>query len=318
MKISKSKQELARIISENGGWRDGVEFTAQDKDGLVYHYATKPTIGAGNGVWHHKGCIGEGEFTAETLPNWHQTTLSRAEYFHMYPAPDADGWIEWEGGECPVDEGTLIDVRYRDGHEQAGCKCGVWGDELYATSYWLNSGGHSNIIAYRLHKPEQATEKDKGTDWFSPEADAIIDGASVIKGFLSKTTKPTIERLAANYRNAKDCAERKRQEADAAGADADAKLAELVAAGEAIGLVLGVEPVEPELVITDWRDLQVGDEVECLQINITGDDYADQRIGTIGLVSATEEPGRSGQAVKLKFNDDEYFWVSGWRFIRRP
>ena len=91
-------------------------------------------------------------------------------------------------------------------------------------------------------------------------------------------------------------------------------------AGEAIGLL--VSPItakqEPELTITDWRDLQVGDEVECLQININGDDYADERIGTIGLVSATEQPGSSGQTVKLKFNDDEYFWISEWRFIRRP
>ena len=31
MKISKSKQELARIISENGGWREGAEWAAQDK-----------------------------------------------------------------------------------------------------------------------------------------------------------------------------------------------------------------------------------------------------------------------------------------------
>lgn len=89
MKISKSKKELARIISENGGWRGGAEFSAQDKDGEVFHYAKKPTINAGREVWHHKGCIGKGEFTAETLPNWHQTILSRAEYLHLYPAPDA-------------------------------------------------------------------------------------------------------------------------------------------------------------------------------------------------------------------------------------
>lgn len=89
MKISNSKKELARIISENGGWRDGAEFSAQDKDGEVFHYAAKPTINAGCEVWHHKGCIGEGEFTAKTLPNWHQTILSRDEYFHLYPVVDA-------------------------------------------------------------------------------------------------------------------------------------------------------------------------------------------------------------------------------------
>ena len=34
MKISKSKKELAKIVAENGGWREG-EFAAQDGDGGV-------------------------------------------------------------------------------------------------------------------------------------------------------------------------------------------------------------------------------------------------------------------------------------------
>lgn len=74
--------------------------------------------------------------------------------------------------------------------------------------------------------------------------------------------KPTIEQLAADYRNRKDYADRKQQEADAAKADAEVKLAELVAAGKALGLVLSVGVEEPALVITDWRGLQVGDVIE--------------------------------------------------------
>ena len=181
MKISKSKQELARIISENGGWRDGAEFSAQDKDGEVFHYAAKPTINAGCEVWHHKGCIGEGEFTAETLPNWHQTILSRDEYFHMYPVPDA--------------------------------------------------------------KPE------------------FCD--SVMRSIPEPEAKPTIEQLAADYRNAKDYAERKQREADDAKADVGAKLKALELAGEALGLLVSpiTEKQGPELVITDWRDLQAGDVI---------------------------------------------------------
>lgn len=26
-------------------------------------------------------------------------------------------WIEWKGGDCPVERGTLVDVRHRDGEE---------------------------------------------------------------------------------------------------------------------------------------------------------------------------------------------------------
>lgn len=35
-------------------------------------------------------------------------------------APDNDGWISWEGGECPVEPGTLVDWRLRTGREFSG------------------------------------------------------------------------------------------------------------------------------------------------------------------------------------------------------
>lgn len=33
---------------------------------------------------------------------------------------DKDGWIKWEGGECPVARGTLVDVKYRELTECCG------------------------------------------------------------------------------------------------------------------------------------------------------------------------------------------------------
>ena len=86
---------------------------------------------------------------------------------------------------------------------------------------------------------------------------------SMMGSIPEPTAKPTIEQLAADYRSAKDYAERKQQEADAYKADADDMLKELELAGEAIGLL--VSPItakqEPELAITDWRDLQAGDVI---------------------------------------------------------
>ena len=86
---------------------------------------------------------------------------------------------------------------------------------------------------------------------------------SEMRSIPEPTAKPTIEQLASYYRNAKDYAERKQQEADAANADADAKLKALELAGEDIGLPLS--PInakkEPELAITDWWDLQAGDVI---------------------------------------------------------
>lgn len=177
MKISNSKKQLAKIISENGGWcRNTPAICAVQarKHGTVMFAAEKPKRRGDSWFAGGFGFVGA-MYVDVLLPNWHQTILSRDEYFFLY---------QNQGLEDALDE------------------------------------------------PVQVVE-----------------------------AKPTIEQLATDYRNAKDYAERKQQEADAAKADAEAKLAELVAAGKAFGLAVSVAVPEPkpELVITDWRDLQVGD-----------------------------------------------------------
>lgn len=186
MKISKSKQELARIVSENGGWRNG-EFAAQDGDGGIGGYEVKPEWDSLAKYWWREA---SGQwFFANKIKNHHQTVLSRAEYFHIYPLPDADVAIAASFNPCA------------DGFEVGGV--------------------------------------------MAQHTDSLISESNVAQYTPRITAVTTIEQLAADYRNAKDYAERKQQEADAAKADAEAKLAELVAAGKALGLVLGVADAAP-------------------------------------------------------------------------
>ncbi|AWH14668.1 hypothetical protein [Aeromonas phage 62AhydR11PP] len=312
MKISNSKKELARIVSENGGWRDGAEwawFQGKLKGGPCHEVwfgeaGSEPEYVVASGSFHCYWSMVVDKFSAKKFDNWHQTILSRAEYFHLYPAPDADGWIEWGGGECPVKMGTLIDVKYRDGHLQLGCRSESRCDtELYATTHSGNSGGISDIIAYRPHKPERSKpEFCESVVRSIPEPDEQV-----------WTNPPSIEQLAADYRNAKDYAERKQQEADDAKADADEKLRVLEIAGEALGLL--VSPItakqDAELVITDLRDLRVGDVVELISFQ-----GGSAKVGEIGKISKffgngdfhVDFPSQSGYSV-----DHSHI-----KFIRRP
>ena len=233
MKISNSKKELACIISEHGGWRNG-EFAAQDGDGGVGGYDVKPEWSLLGKYWRNEA---RGEwFLVNKIENHHQTVLSRDEYFHLYPAADA--------------------------------------------------------------KPEFCE--------------------SVMGSIPEPIAKPTIEQLAADYRNAKDYADRKQQEADAAKADADAKLAELIDAGKALGLVLGVIAQESELVITDWRDLRVGDVIELTgSLNPCWQEHAGIEM-TVNAVY--HDQGDDDDQVDLL--GESGTWSLGgntdWRFIRRP
>lgn len=56
-----------------------------------------------------------------------------------------DGWIPWSGGECPVPEGTLIDVKHKDGdiyrNKPAGGEYNV---------RWTHCGSDGDIVAYRI------------------------------------------------------------------------------------------------------------------------------------------------------------------------
>ena len=312
MKISKSKKELARIISENGGWRDVAEWAAQDKNADVTFFLDTPW--RCDEVWEADNFEAVDGFrvTDMALKNWHQTILSRAEYFFLYQEksledalnedlPDADGRILWNGGECPVDVGTIVDVKHRGGDIGIRCHAGMSssepdGDGPATAEDWAHLDEGGDIIAYRLHKPEKA----------KPEL-----CESVMRSIPEPAAKPTIEQLAADYRNAKDYAERKQQEADDAKADAEAKLAELAEAGKAIGLLFSpiTAKQEHELVAA----VKVGDEVECVESNTKRDKYN----GMVGRLHTIDESDTSTPYL-VDFGGNAKIWCHEVKFIRRP
>jgi hypothetical protein len=56
---------------------------------------------------------------------------------------DADGWIEWKGGECPVDRNSIVSIKMRGCGRSAGSAF---------TLDWFHRGRDGDIIAYRLAK----------------------------------------------------------------------------------------------------------------------------------------------------------------------
>ena len=61
------------------------------------------------------------------------------------PQPDADGWIPWAGGECPVDSKDWVEAKLRDGKAWISEE-GQPGEEWL----WDHDGGADDIIAYRI------------------------------------------------------------------------------------------------------------------------------------------------------------------------
>lgn len=314
MKLSKSKLALAKVINENGGWvDDSANWAVQPKhgDGDIWfsNCDNKPYRNEGRNGFAFDG---RGLWLDDVIKhnnlhqNWHQCVLSREEYYQAYPKADADGWIEWKGGECPITSNELADIKWSDGFECVAAKP--------ISFRWSFIDGFSNIIAYRLHKPEVKPEFCESVTHDIPEPESI-------DGLLAKVTeenkhqhadaKPTIEQLAQDYRNKLDFAKRKQQEADDAKADADERLKTLELAGEAIGLL--VSPITakqwPELVIA----VQVGDEVECIKSNVNPGKY----MGRIGTVSSVDVDDTSTPYL-VDFDGEAKIWCHEVKFIRRP
>lgn len=63
-------------------------------------------------------------------------------------------WIEWRGGECPVDAGAIVEVWFRNGALNPSCCAGEWA--------WKWTGSSSDIVAYHVlsAKPEVTSPND--------------------------------------------------------------------------------------------------------------------------------------------------------------
>lgn len=264
MKISKSKRQLAQLIIEAGvtQFPKGANWAAQDKRAhLVTFYKVKPRRDSGCDFYAAaNGCCWSrtsSDFEADTLiTNWHQTKLSRYEFDQIVAetAPDADGWVGWSGGECPVGGDVVVCCKWRSG------KASITAHRAGSLS-WRHNGNAADIIAYRIHKPERVETVEynySGVVYTGP-----------VKSEFVVNEKPTLDRLLQDWRNADDFAQRKQAEADEAAAMLNERWKAVQARAGEVGVTVELcESVaaEPELVADSiaWDDLFEGDEMLCV------------------------------------------------------
>lgn len=75
-------------------------------------------------------------------------------------AADADGWIEWEGGKCPLAPDTLVQVKYRPPHPRSAAGISAparanWFALHGSCDWWRHESPvrTNDIIAYRVVQP---------------------------------------------------------------------------------------------------------------------------------------------------------------------
>ena len=207
--MTKKKRELIEILLDNvkpEDWPETLPFAAQDKsNGDVWAYSSLPEIswliyGQYLSDGNDAGCILE---QAIMCRNWNKTIVHRDEFMKRWnernPVVDSEGWIKWNDGEMPVEHGTLIDVKYRDGVVNLRVKagenksCGSIPNRCAID--FKHDGDPGDIIAYRLHTPcQQKTQQQLalekfGTDWHDNEGVQPVDDEVLVDVMFFNETK---------------------------------------------------------------------------------------------------------------------------------
>lgn len=87
---------------------------------------------------------GPGDNRLLTAIQWAKEAIDKVKGRTANAVSDADGWIDWKGGECPVGAGVRVDVRFLCGDEHFNDPADLW--------TWGHHANECDIIAYRVVK----------------------------------------------------------------------------------------------------------------------------------------------------------------------
>lgn len=146
---------LVKELPKRGGWPDGVAAMAQDANGAVQNYGDTDDIIIDSqhafGTSRIKGSYSIAKDEVSAATDRLTSIITRAQYEAALAASKAavgnNGWIQWHGGECPVDSDAIVEVKYRwhNQHQYSNDRAGDFD--------WAHTGSSSDIIAYRLQQP---------------------------------------------------------------------------------------------------------------------------------------------------------------------
>lgn len=150
---------LVEETIENGwSWPERANCITQDRDREIMPATCQSSVAkfeASFNRWFLNGSRVDC-FTADVLASDYETAVITREQYETALAAKNDGWIEWGGGECPVGASEMVDVIFGRGGRMSTNIADCW--------RWSHSGTDSDIISYRLHKPQEATEADDEAD----------------------------------------------------------------------------------------------------------------------------------------------------------
>lgn len=96
-------------------------------------------------------------------------------------------WIKWDGGECPVEKGVLVDVEYRNGVVLYRRPANTRIKGLEASGcFWHNENSNHDIVAYRLSEEDENISEDSVPEgWNRYDGKGMpVDGNVIVRAWL--------------------------------------------------------------------------------------------------------------------------------------
>lgn len=191
-------QILVAELPGNGGWPEGAVAAVQDSDlpdvvverkikfageGFSIRFDGENWVSAKGGDWHYGS---EHDFGVKTLATDHTTSIITREQYEAALSAKNEGWIEWAGGKCPVEKGTLVDVKLRNGRTETRQTALEKGDFASYAS-WRCDGNGADIIAYRLSKelPMEVESTWNGEGLPPVGCECVVTPHNTVWGFSS-------------------------------------------------------------------------------------------------------------------------------------
>ena len=158
---------LVKELPKRGGWPEGALNATQDKDGEVcFSAGAVPEFGLA--AWTGGDWCGN-EFHTITASDYDTAIITRNQYESALAASKAvvgrDGWIQWAGGDCPVDSDAIVDVKFRNANQYQ------FNSDRAGDFYWSHEGFGCDIIAYRLQQPTKSEQVRADVAGADDEAD---------------------------------------------------------------------------------------------------------------------------------------------------
>lgn len=160
--MNNSNKTLLQILVETlpkvGGWPKAANYAVQDSDGTVKFSKSISFLHIKAGEWcsNKDGddwIYGDRPFEGNfrhyiTANDWNISIVTREKYESALAASKAvvghNGWIDWHGGECPVDSDAIVEVKFRK-------PCPLhFSNDRAGDFVWSHHGSNGDIIAYRL------------------------------------------------------------------------------------------------------------------------------------------------------------------------